>query len=339
MKFSLLRFTNIGLLFLTGVLGLTGAYSLIWTWQPWVFDLHRAAGVLLLALIPWKVGISWASLRRGGKKPASVGVSLLLAAVSLGVVGLGFAWYWRIGDPSGWLGQTVISWHWMIGLALAVPLAIHTWQRWPKPHRVDFASRRAFLRMGALTLVGLAGWGVGDWIANQRSLPADPRRFTGSRADGSRLGNVFPVTNNPGEDANPINPELWRLAVEQPGKAAHSHSYAELLVLSASQVTATVDCTLGWYSTHAWQGIPLRDLLDLSKPEALAEMGVLLESVSGYAHVIPFPEAAGILLATHVDGQALAPAHGYPLRAVVPSRRGWFWVKWLGRVALVSVET
>ncbi|HYH05137.1 MAG TPA: molybdopterin-dependent oxidoreductase [Bacillota bacterium] len=29
-------------------------------------------------------------------------------------------------------------------------------------------------------------------------------------------------------------------------------------------------------------------------------------------------------------------SHGFPLRAVVPSRRGWFWVKWLAKIEAVD---
>ncbi len=30
--------------------------------------------------------------------------------------------------------------------------------------------------------------------------------------------------------------------------------------------------------------------------------------------------------------------HGYPLRAVVPSRRGWSWVKWLASVEALALR-
>jgi hypothetical protein len=338
MKFSLLRFTNLLLLALLVILGLTGAYGLFWIWTPWVFDLHRLAGFLLLAAVPWKVGLSAASLRRGGKSLFGVQVSLFLAGLAFGVIGLGFAWYWRLGSPDGWLGQTVISWHWMLGLALAAPLGVHVWQRWPKPHKVDFISRRAFLRLSLLAGVGLLGWGAGDWIAARRSLPQSPRRFTGSRASGDGLANAYPVTNNPGEGLQPVDLDLWRLSVAQADRTVQEYSQQDLLSLPQAQVDATVDCTLGWSSTHQWQGVPLSALFAQPESPALMGYGLLLESAAGYTHVIPFPEASAILLATHVDGQVLEPAHGYPLRAVVPTRRGWFWVKWVQRAAIIPIS-
>jgi DMSO/TMAO reductase YedYZ molybdopterin-dependent catalytic subunit len=43
------------------------------------------------------------------------------------------------------------------------------------------------------------------------------------------------------------------------------------------------------------------------------------------------------VLATHVGGQVLDHWHGYPLRAVVPSRRGGHWVKWLTEIEVIVV--
>ena len=48
-------------------------------------------------------------------------------------------------------------------------------------------------------------------------------------------------------------------------------------------------------------------------------------------------QAQEILLATYVGDQVLAHVHGYPMRAVVPSRRGWHWVKWLTEIEVLTL--
>lgn len=58
MKFSVLRFTNLGILGTVVVLGLTGVYGLFFTLNGWVFDIHRLAGWVLLVLLPTKAVIS-----------------------------------------------------------------------------------------------------------------------------------------------------------------------------------------------------------------------------------------------------------------------------------------
>ncbi len=112
----LLRFTNTTLLVLLAALTLTGLYGLLWPWPAWMFEVHRIGAWGVVALIPWKVLIAGRSLRRGldrrFNRSVVVAVSLGLAALTLLVLTLGFAWTWRVGPTVGWLWQSVLSWHW-----------------------------------------------------------------------------------------------------------------------------------------------------------------------------------------------------------------------------------
>jgi DMSO/TMAO reductase YedYZ molybdopterin-dependent catalytic subunit len=335
LKFNGLRFTNISILILIIILTLSGIYGLFWTVNGWMFTVHRAAGWGLIALLPWKIAISFRSLRRGIRPNINRGlvvlVSLLLAAITLAVLVLALLWKGRFGPEVSWLGQTAISWHWMLALGLLVPFAIHVWRRWPKPKRVDFTSRRAVLRLAVTGVLGLAGYELVQALAAWRDQAQSPRRFTGSRRDGDFSGNVFPVTQSFAARPEQTDPQTWRLRVEGNRNAPLALTYDDLLALPAVEKTAALDCTLGWYSTQSWRGIPLPDLLARA---GIAEtpVSVRLESVTGYAFVLPYAEARNVLLATHVGGEPLAQEHGFPIRAVVPSRRGWFWVKWLSKI-------
>src|SRR5712692_10360533 len=104
----LLRFTNTALLALVILLTLTGLWGIAFTLQGWLFDVHRAAGWAVIALIPCKTLISVRSLLRGldfrFDRSWMVGVSLLLAALTLGVLWLGLDWTWRLGPDLLWLG-------------------------------------------------------------------------------------------------------------------------------------------------------------------------------------------------------------------------------------------
>jgi DMSO/TMAO reductase YedYZ molybdopterin-dependent catalytic subunit len=92
-----------------------------------------------------------------------------------------------------------------------------------------------------------------------------------------------------------------------------------------------LDCTLGWFTEQTWQGVKLASLLDLCSIAENVQM-IRLESATGYAHYLPVSEARQVLLATHVGGEPLTHLHGAPLRAVVPTHRGWYWVKWLVKI-------
>jgi hypothetical protein len=101
MGFRLIRFVNPLILAVLAVLTLSGVYGLFWPFPAWMFDAHRLAGWLLVAAIPWKVAISWKSLRRGIEpdfdRGVMTGVSLLLAVLTLAILALGLAWGFRLG--------------------------------------------------------------------------------------------------------------------------------------------------------------------------------------------------------------------------------------------------
>lgn len=338
MKFSLLRFTNSAILAFVLILTLTGVYGLFWVMPGILFDIHRFAGWVLLTLIPWKTGIALASLRRGWqpnfRRGLMTGVSLLLAALAAGVLVLGLAWHWRFGPQDLWLRQTAISWHWMLALGFLVPFILHVWVRWPRPRRVDFLSRRSFLKALGLGLVSLAGWWAAAVFAEEREAPGASRRFTGSRLDGLYSGNDFPVTHSVPVQEGEIDLAAWRLSVTGAVEKPLSLSLAGIDEFPLEEQSAALDCTLGWYTLQRWGGVRLSEILARAElsPSALA---VQLVSISGYAQLFTIAEAESILLARFVSGEPLAHWHGAPLRAVAPGRRGWFWVKWLQRIEVL----
>lgn len=340
MGFRLVRFTNTVILACILVLTITGVYGLFWTLSGWMFDLHRLVGWTLIACIPWKVGISLNSLKRGLKPNFDRGLvtlaSILLGVITVGVILLGLAWRWFWRPEQYWLGQTIISWHWLSALGLLPFFALHAWRRWPRPRKADLLSRRAALKLLTLGGVSLVLWQANEALAGILEDPENPHRFTGSRRDGSFSGNLFPVTNNPGEGNVQIDADRWQLHLLGSVSRPLVLSYQELLSLPMKEKIASLDCTSGWYTTQIWWGIPLAELLKLCEapPQAL---GVRLESMTGYARSLPMIEAKDVLLATHIGDQPLEHWHGYPLRAVVPTRRGWYWVKWLSAITVIDL--
>jgi DMSO/TMAO reductase YedYZ molybdopterin-dependent catalytic subunit len=101
--------------------------------------------------------------------------------------------------------------------------------------------------------------------------------------------------------------------------------------MPAASHTVTLDCTSGWYSEQVWHGVPLRTLLAAAEPLGAAQ-SVTVRSVSGYERRFPLAEAEDALLALMVAGAPLSHGHGFPLRLVVPKRRGFHWVKWVEQI-------
>jgi hypothetical protein len=338
-----LRFINTLILILFCILGLTGLYGLVRPFPSALFEIHRIAGWALIVLIPWKGAISLRSLNRGLSRQfdrnVMVLVSILLAMATVTILVLVLMWTWQIGPYYVWIGPYAysgIGWHWGIALGLAPLFIIHVWRRWPRPKKVDFAGRRQALKLMGLGAVALVGWGVSEALAKSVESKSGERRFTGSREKGSFSGLNYPVVSAADQGKIRLTPSTWNLTLTGAVKKPMTLTYDDVLSLATSELTATIDCTGGWYSTQVWRGIRLADLL--SQVEVQEEkILIVLRDVSGYtAHLTP-TEASEALLATHVTGQVLDHWHGYPLRAVVPSRRGWHWVKWLTEIEVIAV--
>jgi molybdopterin-dependent oxidoreductase-like protein protein len=338
-----LRFINTLILIIFCILGMTGLYGLVWPFPASLFEIHRMAGWALIVLVPWKGAISLRSLSRGlshqFEHNVMILISILLTLATVTILVIILLWTWRIGPYYVWIGPYAysgIGWHWGIALGLAPLFILHVWQRWPRPKKVDFAGRRQFLKLMGVGGAALVGWGLSETLARSMASNHGQRRFTGSREESSFEGNAHPVTTAPDQGQVRLDPVTWNLTLKGALENPLTLSYKDMLAISNSEVTTTLDCTGGWYTVQTWRGIPLTELLIQAqlRPEAI---GVILRGVLGYTAPFTLEQADGILLATHVGGEVLNHVHGFPLRAVVPSRRGWHWVKWLMEIEVIAV--
>ena len=339
-----LRFINTLILGLFCVLGLSGLYGLVWPFPALLFEIHRIAGWALILLIPWKTAIALRSLSRGLShrfdRNVMIIVSILLAIATLTILILVLMWTWQIGPYYVWIagyGYSAIGWHWGIAIGLIPLFIVHVWRRWPRPKQVDFTGRRQALKLMGLGAAAMVGWGVAETLAKSIESDGMQRRFTGSREEGSFAGNAHPVTTAPDHGRIKLDPDKWMLRVTGAVTTPLTLAYLDILAISTSEVTATLDCTGGWYTVQTWRGIPLTKLLTQAhmRPEAI---GVILRGVLDYTAPFTLAQAQEILLATHVGKEVLNHSHGFPLRAVVASRRGWHWVKWLTEIEIITIS-
>jgi DMSO/TMAO reductase YedYZ molybdopterin-dependent catalytic subunit len=209
-----------------------------------------------------------------------------------------------------------------VGAAISsVPLAAwHLFARPVRPRAADL-SRRSILRGAGVLGAGAALYVATEGVSRLAGLPGADRRFTGSHEVGSFDPTAMPATMWL-NDRVPSRPDS---VVEIDGRR---WSVSELDVGDAMRVT--LDCTGGWWSVHDWSGV----LLDrvLASPHR-AGRSVLVRSVTGYQRRLPLGDAPRLLLATRIDGEPVPAVHGGPVRLVAPGRRGFWWVKWIERVA------
>ncbi len=162
--------------------------------------------------------------------------------------------------------------------------------------------------------------------------------------------------------------KTWRLKVEGAVDKPFELTHDDLLKWPTQSVTATLECAgngrvaltppvagLQWgqgaVGNAEWTGVPFAAILEKAGVRAGA-VDVILEGadkgqvnsdpkspgVISFARSIPIEKARKpeVLLAHHMNGAALTPAHGFPARAIVGGWYGMASVKWLTRIVVTE---
>jgi hypothetical protein len=284
-----------------------------------LYDLHRAFGVAVLAvLLVWKQDVIRKSLgrrlrRRTFDRSLVWGVTGAIG-LALGVC-IGVAWSLNLISFDLLWGYSPLNIHVFVGIGLLPFVGWHVWvRRVSNKASAPVATRRAAIRVLGLGLASLVGVFALPWFTSTR-------RDTGSKFAAALSGNAYPAEIWLFDTVPSIDPTSWLLQIGD-----RSFGLADLGELPQREVQAVLDCTGGWWTEQLWRGAPLAALL----PEGTARVTV----VSTTGHTIGFNAAdlSDAVLATHVGGEPLSPAHGFPVRLAVPGRRGYQWVKWVQRI-------
>ena len=159
----------------------------------------------------------------------------------------------------------------------------------------------------------------------------------------------------------------WRLCIEGVVEKPRTWSYDELRALPAKTLPATLECAgnsrvflvpkvrgtqweLGAIGNAEWTGVSLGELFRQTGVKSGATEVILEGADKGpiaepprpegeihFARSLPLGKALDdVLLAFAMNGEPLTPAHGFPLRAIVPGWYGMAAVKWLQRIVVTD---
>lgn len=133
--------------------------------------------------------------------------------------------------------------------------------------------------------------------------------------------------------------DAWRLTVAGAVTRPLRLTWEAFGALPRMRVRADFHCVTGWSRLdNDWEGVALRDLADRAGLSPGVRF-VRFADPQGFDTTVPLDLALREgLLADRLDGAALAPEHGAPLRAVVPSLYGWKSCKWVQAVEFLERE-
>jgi len=88
-----------------------------------------------------------------------------------------------------------------------------------------------------------------------------------------------------------------------------------------------------------WTGVSFDYILEYAVPDKDA-LEVVFYCEDGYSTSLTIEEVLveGVILAYKMNGKALTPEHGYPVRMVVPEKYGMKWPKWVNTIELVDYD-
>ena len=133
---------------------------------------------------------------------------------------------------------------------------------------------------------------------------------------------------------------LWTLEVGGDVEAPARLAWSELREMEEVEVVAPMHGGTGWSRLeNHWRGVRFAEVARLVRPREGARY-VRFADGEIYDATLPLELAveADVLLARMLDDRPLAPAHGGPLRLVVPSRYGWKSVKWVRAIEFLRED-
>ncbi|MCX4878271.1 molybdopterin-dependent oxidoreductase [Streptomyces sp. NBC_00847] len=135
-----------------------------------------------------------------------------------------------------------------------------------------------------------------------------------------------------------IGAEDYRLVVT--GPRPYTLTLDELRALPQHEVELPIACVEGWSKSARWTGVRVVDLLERAGAPAQARVRVVSLQLRGGYRVSEMGHHHArdplTLLVLRLNGEELAPDHGFPARLIAPNRPGVLQTKWVGRLEVLA---
>ena len=196
--------------------------------------------------------------------------------------------------------------------------------------------RRAFIGLVLAGIVALfVGKDIFPRVTNGGSSSGGSTPGGGTSSGGIPAG--FRI--NTIKDGPAFDPAAWHLTVDGLVGTPLNLTFAQFTDLPQTTVTRDFYCVEGWGVTGAvWKGVAVKELMQRAHIDPAATDLVFHSSDGVYADSLTLEQSAfdDTLLVHELDGAALPPQMGQPLRLLYPGHYGYKYVKWVERVEAIN---
>lgn len=169
--------------------------------------------------------------------------------------------------------------------------------------------------------------------------------FAQAQAERRRAGWIIP-TNKPDRFGlkvmafNPIpapDPKVWELTIEGLAEEPLRLKAADLDRLPRIAQSSRLKCVQCWSGRVSWEGFRAQELVRLARPKAEA-LYVRVDCADRYYDFVKMDDLLHprTLFCIGMNGEALTPEHGAPLRLVMPAKYGYKSSKLITKLTFVD---
>jgi DMSO/TMAO reductase YedYZ molybdopterin-dependent catalytic subunit len=215
----------------------------------------------------------------------------------------------------------------------------------------DTVTRREALRRSLVIVAGaLGGSALASWVVSsgRRGVAWAQtifQRIEGLPAEVTPNKEFYVVSKNPPGFDPVVNAAKWKLEIAGLVGRPVSFTYDEIKALPATMQWQTLECISNevggdLISNATWRGVRLRDLLARAGGVKPTAFKIAFRCADGYSESLPIVDAMqqDTLLVWEMNGQPLPPAHGFPVRLLVPGLFGMKNPKWITRIEAVDYD-
>lgn len=153
---------------------------------------------------------------------------------------------------------------------------------------------------------------------------------------GEQLSSIYDFRENSIKGPQYLSKDKYKLTITGLVNNTYILTYDEIInSFNSSKKIITLFCVEGWEVKILWEGVMVKDLLELAQPLPEAKT-IIFYAYDGYSTSFPLDYIIdnNIIMAYKMNNVTIPPEKGFPFQLVAESKWGYKWIKWITSIEL-----